>query len=106
MKQQTIELLYEVITTSLHMSADTQLKFRALEIALEKYEPNLFQAYLKAKEDLKTDGVNRLNVKLLEELRKKLVQFGDSDPTDDETTQALNATLQALAEKLLDDELG
>src|SRR3954453_21608205 len=100
MKKETAELLFEVITTSLQMAAETQRKFRALEIALEKYEPNLFQCYLKENEDLKTHGVNLLNVKLLQELRTKLSQLDDLAQPADEITQALNAKLQALTEKL------
>lgn len=46
MQTEIAQMLINALTTATGISIDNRNKLAALEIALQKYEPNLFQAYL------------------------------------------------------------
>lgn len=73
MQIETARMLTEAIATATSIAIDNRNKLAALEIAIKKYEPNLFQAYLKALEEVRRTPPTSLSPEGFANLQSKLV---------------------------------
>jgi hypothetical protein len=72
MNNHAAKLLMDALKIALRNANDAQLKFAALEKALLKYEPNLYQAYLKEYAELRNTASASLNESALANLQSML----------------------------------
>lgn len=74
MQTETARMLTEALATATGIAIDNRNKLAALEIALQKYEPNLFQAYLAALEEVRRHPPTVLSPEGFANLQSSLVQ--------------------------------
>jgi len=74
MTLETAQSLIGSIANALQGAIEAQNKFLALEKALEKYEPNLYQSYLKNFEEVRKNPPISLSLEGLANLQAKLVR--------------------------------
>jgi hypothetical protein len=74
MQLEIAQMLTDAIANATAIAIDNRNKLAALEIALQKYEPNLFQGYLKDLEEVRRRPPTLLSPEGFANLQAKLVQ--------------------------------
>ncbi len=74
MQTEAAKALIESIVNVLSIAIDNRNKIAALELALQKYEPNMFQAYLKNLEEIRKNPPTSISAAGFASLQEKLVR--------------------------------
>jgi hypothetical protein len=74
MQVETAKALVEALANCLNIAIDNRNKIAALELAIQKYEPNLFQAYVKILEEVRQNPPTSISLAGFANLQEKLVQ--------------------------------
>ena len=74
MDLEAAQMLVSAIAEATTIAIDNRNKLAALEVALQKYEPNLFQTYAKNLDELRLRPHMSLSYERLANLQAKLVQ--------------------------------
>jgi hypothetical protein len=74
MQTETARMLTKSVADATAIAIDNRNKLVALEAALQKYEPNLFQSYLKTLEEVRGNPPTSLSAEGFANLQSKLVQ--------------------------------
>ncbi|HTC63095.1 MAG TPA: hypothetical protein VK709_09655 [Candidatus Saccharimonadales bacterium] len=74
MQLEAAQMLVSAIAEATTIAIDNRNKLVALEVALQKYEPNLFQTYSKTLDELRLRPPLPLSHEVLANLQARLVQ--------------------------------
>ena len=74
MQAETAKALVEALANNLGIAIDNRNKITALELALQKYEPDLFQSYVKSLDEVRQNPPTSISLLGFSNLQAKLVQ--------------------------------